>query len=97
MIIVSVTYTMKQGRQASDFLRELEDSGFAPYCRTENGNSLYQYYCPADGSNRLYLLEKWKDEGCLKTHMATENFAKISRLTDVYAENMDMRTVDTGI
>ena len=96
MILVTVTYTMKEGRQAADFLKELEDSGLAPHCRRENGNYCYQYHCPADRSDRLYLLEKWKDESCLKTHMATENFAKISRLTDRYAEHMDMRTVDTG-
>ena len=95
MIIVNVTYTMKEGVRAADFLHELENTGLAPYCRTERGNHAYQYHCADD--RHLYLLEKWDDEECLAAHMATENFARISRLTEQYAADMDLRKVDTAV
>ena len=95
MIIVNVTYTMKEGVRAADFLNELENTGLAPYCRTERGNHCYKYHYMDD--KYLYLLEKWDDEECLTAHMATENFAKISRLTEQYAADMDLRKVDTSV
>lgn len=96
MIIVNVTYTMKEGKTADEFLSELEYSGFAEHCRKEPGNRAYQYHCSADDSKHLYLLEKWEDEAALKTHMETENFAAISQMTERYALDMDLNKVDTG-
>ncbi len=95
MIIVNVTYTMKKGKNADEFLSELEYSGFADHCRKEPGNHAYQYHCSADDPEHLYLLEKWDDEAALKVHMETENFAAISHLTDRYAEHMDLQKVNT--
>ena len=95
MIIVCVTYTMREGVRAADFLNELESAGLAPYCRKEKGNHCYRYHCGDD--RHLYLLEKWDDEACLSAHMATENFAEISRLTERYTVDMDLRKVDTAV
>ena len=97
MIIVNVTYTMKKGKTADEFLSELEFSGFAAHCRREPGNHAYQYHCSADDPEHLYLLEKWDDEAALKTHMETENFAAISSLTERYAADMELNRLDTGV
>lgn len=96
MIILNVTYTMKEGKKAADFLHELETSGLAPYCRKESGNICYRYFYPADGENLLFLLEKWADEEALAAHGKTENFAKIGELKTTFVESTEIRkfTVD---
>ena len=96
MIILNVTYTMKEGKKAADFQHELETSGLAPYCRKESGNICYRYYFPADGENLLFLLEKWADEEALTAHGKTENFAKIGELKTTFVESAEIRkfTVD---
>ena len=96
MIILNVTYQMKQGISPADFVNALEESGLAPFCRQEKGNHSYRYFYPADGESQVLLLEKWDDEAALNVHMETENFAAISQVTERYAEDMELNKVDTG-
>lgn len=91
MIVLNVMYTMKAGVPASDFVRDLEDNGLAPFCRNEKGNYSYHYYYPADGSNTLLLLEKWEDQACLDAHMKTENFVRIGQTKKKYVESTDIQ------
>ncbi len=90
MIVLNVMYTMKEGVQPSDFLKALEDTGLAPYCRHEKGNICYDYFYPADGSSRLLLLEKWENAESLDAHAKTENFKKIGQAKEKYVENTDI-------
>ena len=91
MVILNVIYTMKEGKKAADFWNELEETGLAPYCRTEKGNHRYQYFSPCNGENTLFLLENWEDDECLAAHMATENFAKIGAVKEKYVESVDLK------
>ncbi len=96
MIVLNVTYTMKEGKMAADFLNELESTGLAPFCRQEKGNYCYRYFCPADGENILFLLERWEDEDCLTAHTKTENFAKIGQVKENYVEHVDIQKYQAG-
>lgn len=91
MIVLNVTYTMQDGKKAEDFLKELENQGLAPYCRSEPGNICYRYFFPADGENLLFLLEKWTDESALASHGKTENFARIGELKTIFVESTEVR------
>ena len=91
MITLNVTYTMKDGCEATAFLNELESSGLARYCRQEKGNHSYRYFLPADGENKLFLLEKWEDEECLNAHMQTDNFRNIGQVKGKYVESTDIQ------
>ena len=91
MIILNVTYQMKQGISPADFVNALEESGLAPFCRQEKGNYSYRYFYPADGGDQVLLLEKWENEECLTAHTKTENFAKIGQVKNQYVESTDIR------
>ena len=91
MIVLNVTYTMKEGVEATDFVAALEGRGLAPYCRKEKGNQSYRYFFPADGKEQVFLLEKWEDEDCLNAHMKTENFAKIGQTKGDFVETTDLQ------
>ncbi len=91
MVVLNVTFYMKEGKKAADLLNELESGGFAPYSRTEQGNICYRYFYPADGENILFLLEKWDNADVLKAHMHTENFARMGEVTNKYAENTELK------
>ena len=91
MIILNVTYQMKQGISPADFVNALEEGGLAPFCRQEKGNYSYRYFYPADGGDQVLLLEKWENEECLTAHTKTVNFAKIGHVKNQYVESTDIR------
>ena len=38
MIVLNVTYELKENVSPADFVNALEENGLAPYCRQEKGN-----------------------------------------------------------
>lgn len=90
MIVLNVTYKMKKDVLAEDFVKALEDGGLAPYCRQEKGNICYDYFYPADGSDTLLLLEKWEDAESLAAHGQTENFKKIGKVKEQFADSTEI-------
>ena len=91
MIVLNVTYELKENVSPADFVIELEENGLAPYCRQEKGNICYSYFYPADGSSQVLLLEKWEDEESLTAHAQTENFARIGQVKNQYVESTDIQ------
>ena len=91
MIVVNVTYKMKEGVKPSDFVNALEENGLAPYCRQEEGNICYRYFYPADGKNEVFLLEKWENMELATAHSKNENFEKIGQVKAKYVENTDIK------
>lgn len=90
MIVLNVTYELKENVSPADFVNALEENGLAPYCRQEKGNICYSYFYPADGSSQVLLLEKWEDEESLTAHAQTENFARIGRIKNQYVLNTEI-------
>ena len=91
MIVLNVTYTMKENVSPADFVNALEENGLSPYCRREKGNICYSYFYPADGGSQVLLLEKWEDEESLTAHAQTENFARIGQIKNQYVEATDIK------
>ena len=83
MIILNVTYKCKPGMR-EEFLNAIRAEGLDAACRAEAGNLKYDYYVPADGSDELLLVEKWRDVEALALHGKEPHFARIGALKPQY-------------
>lgn len=91
MIVLNLTYTMKEGKTAADFVRQMEENNFAPLSRADAGNHCFRFFFPADGENQVFLLEKWENDELLAAHKETEHFSKIMELESDYVANLDVQ------
>ncbi len=83
MIILNVTYKCRPGMR-EEFLNAIRAEGLDTACRAEVGNLKYDYYFPADGSDELLLVEKWRDAEALALHGKEPHFARIGALKPQY-------------
>ena len=83
MIVLNVTYKCKPGMR-EEFLKAIRAEGLDAACRAEVGNLKYDYYFPADGSDELLLVEKWRDAEALALHGKEPHFARIGALKPQY-------------
>ena len=83
MIVLNVTYKCKPGMR-EEFLKAIRAEGLDAACRAEAGNLKYDYYLPADGSDELLLVEKWRDAEALALHGKEPHFARIGALKPQY-------------
>ena len=83
MIVLNVTYRCKPGMR-EEFLKAIRAEGLDAACRAEAGNLKYDYYLPADGSDELLLVEKWRDAEALALHGKEPHFARIGALKPQY-------------
>ena len=86
MFVLNVTYKCKPGMRDA-FLEQIKKEGIDAASRAEEGNSKYDYYIPADGSNELLLVEKWADAAVLKAHGAQPLFARLGELKQEFVED----------
>ena len=85
MIVLNVTYKCKPELR-DEFLEMIMAEGIDVACRAEDGNIKYDYYIPADGSDELLLVEKWRDADALAVHGRQPHFARIGELKADYVE-----------
>ena len=83
MIVLNVTYKCKPGLR-DEFLEMIITEGIDVACRTEAGNIKYDYYLPADGSDDLLLVEKWRDADALAEHGRQPHYARLGDLKPEY-------------
>lgn len=83
MIVLNVHYKCKPGTREA-FLHAIRAEGLDAACRAEAGNLKYDYYFPADGSDELLLVEKWRDAEALALHGKESHFARIGALKPQY-------------
>ena len=79
MIVLNVTYKCKP-EMREEFLEMIYTEGIDVACRAENGNLKYDYYTPADGSDDLLLIEKWRDADALAAHGKQPHYARLGEL-----------------
>lgn len=79
MIVLNVTYRCKPDRRG-EFLEMIYSEGIDADCRNEDGNIKYDYYLPADGSDELLLVEKWRDAEALAAHGRQPHYARLGEL-----------------
>ena len=85
MIVLNVTYKCKPDMR-EEFLERIITEGIDVASRSEAGNIQYDYFIPTDGSDDLFLLEKWKDAEALAEHGKQEHFARLGGLKPEYVE-----------
>ena len=95
MIVLNVTYKCKP-EMREEFLEMIMTEGIDAACRAEAGNLKYAYYFPADASDDLLLVEKWRDADALAEHGRQAHFARLGELkaeyvTDTIIEKFDLQ------
>ena len=83
MIVLNVTYKCKPDLREA-FMEAITAEGIDTASRAEAGNIKYAYYYPADGSDELLLVEKWRDADALKEHSGQKHFARLGELKPEY-------------
>lgn len=83
MIVLNVTYKCRQDMR-DEFLEAIMTEGIDAASRAEGGNIKYDYYFPADGSDELLLVEKWKDADALKAHAEKPHFKRLGEIKREY-------------
>ena len=79
MIVLNVTYRCKP-EMREEFLEMIMTEGIDVASRAEDGNEKYDYYTPADGSDDLLLVEKWRDADALARHVKQPHYARLGEL-----------------
>lgn len=83
MIVLNVTYKCKPDMR-EEFLERIMAEGIDVASRAETGNIKYDYYIPTDGSDDLFLLEKWQDAEALAEHGAQPHLLKLKEIKSEY-------------
>lgn len=96
-IIINLYYTGENG-SARAFAAEMESSGTAAEIRAEEGNERYEYFFPANDTETVLLIDRWRDQSALDAHHASPIMAKIAALREKYDLHMKVErfTEDAG-
>ena len=86
MIVLNVTYRCRSGLR-DEFLESIMTEGIDEASRVEEGNLRYAYYYPADGSDELLLVEKWRDAEALAAHGRQPHYLRLKELKAEYVED----------
>ena len=86
MIVLNVIYKCKPGKR-NEFLEKIRAAGIDAASRAEAGNIKYDYYIPADGSDELLLVEKWRDAEALAGHAGQPHFAALGGIKAEYVDD----------
>ena len=79
MEILNVTYKCKEGMREK-FLEAIKAEGLDAASRAEAGNIKYDYYFSDADPDELFLLEKWCDDGAIKSHGAEAHFKRLGEM-----------------
>ena len=92
MIYVHVTYSLKPDKTCSQFYNELLEAKILERIHKNPGCINYDFSYPADGStDKLYLLECWKDQESMDTHGQQEYRKEQMALREKYCVNVDIK------
>lgn len=85
MFIVKVNYECKEG-QAKAFVAKAKELRIDVTSRSEEGNLCYEYSYDVENSNVVHLLEMWKDQAAIDSHMLSAHYAKLGELKAEFVE-----------
>ena len=86
MIVLNVTYKCKPGMRDA-FLQAIYREGVDAACRAEDGNIRYDYFIPADNSDELLLVEKWRDAASLTAHAAQPHMVRLRAMKAEFTDD----------
>jgi len=85
MIVCCVTYYIKQGKR-EEFYQKVLDAGI---CEKSAAEGLwYEYFFPADGSDRILIYEGWKNQAQFDAHLASEHVRTLQDIKKDYLTDM---------
>ena len=83
MLVLVVTYETKPNG-ARAFVRAVEASGILDVIRAEEGCRQYDHLLPADGADRVVLIEAWESEELQQLHLRQPHMGTIAALKEQY-------------
>ena len=90
MLILHVTYTPIEGK-AQMFLDRVNAEGIAAASRAEEGNIRYDYFYPEGDSEKIFLVEIWKDVEAFEAHKQMPHFKQLGTFKDEYVASTDLK------
>lgn len=94
MIVLNVIYKCRPGLR-DEFLEMIIAEGIDADSRADRGNIKYDYYIPADGSDDLFLVEKWSDADAFAEHGKQPQYAKLGKLKEKYVTDTIVEIFET--
>lgn len=96
MIIVTARYKTKKGMR-TEYIKAITQAGIISESRNEAGNISYEYFCPVDDDDEIFIFERWKDEEALNLHKNAPHFLAIGDIKKNYVTSdtkIEMYTVN---
>ena len=90
MLILHVTYIPIEGK-AQAFLDRINQEGIGVASRGEEGNIDDSYFRFTDGSEKIRLIEIWKDEAAFEAHKQMPHFKQLETFKDEYIASTDLK------
>ena len=79
MILLRVSYHARPGER-DKFVQALLDEGIPAATRQEPGNVAYDFSCPIDEPDTVYLVEQWESMEALGVHSKQPMFQRLGAL-----------------
>ena len=89
-IAVNTYFTGKNG-SAKQFVEEMESSATAVCIRNEDGNEQHEYFFSNESSEKVLLIESWRDQRALDAYQASPLKATLMNLKDKYDLEMKVK------
>lgn len=94
MLVFNVTFKCRPGMR-DVFLNKIMTEGIDVAARAEEGNITYDYYIPADNSDNLFLVEKYRDAEAVGEHVRQAHTARLVELKTAYVTDMVIEKFET--
>ena len=89
-IAVNTYFTGKDG-SAKRFVEEMESSATAVCIRNEDGNEQHEYFFSNESSEKVLLIESWRDQRALDAYQASPLRSTLMSLKDKYGLEMKVK------
>lgn len=85
MLTINIYY---RGKDAINFMNEMESSGIADAIRAKDGCLRYDYFIPVQEKNTVLLIDSWSNQEALDEHHHSDLMPKIASFRDKYDVHM---------
>lgn len=85
MLTINIYY---RGKDAIEFMKEMESSGIADEIRAKKNCIRYDYFIPTKEENTVLLIDSWDNQEALDEHHKSDLMPRIALLRDKYDVHM---------
>ena len=94
MIVMHVTYHLKNAGAGRAFCAALEEGEILSHTRLEDGCETYRLFYPADTEDQVFLLEIWQSEERMSAHRQTPQFRRLQEIKGQYVADTEVHRID---